>query len=88
VGEEGVARLGQLHPARRPDEELRVEISLETLQAGRQRRLGDEQRVGRAAHGAGARDLDEGLDLGKKHKCSLYRKFKETIWYISEPRLP
>jgi enoyl-CoA hydratase len=71
VGEEGVARLGELHPARRPDEERRAQVGLELFQARGERGLGDEQPVRRPADGSDPRDLDEGLELRQKHRSFL-----------------
>jgi hypothetical protein len=63
VGKEHLARLGQPHAAGRAREELGVELVLQPLQAGRQRRLGHVERVCGAAHVARPCHLDECLDL-------------------------
>ena len=48
-------------------EELGRELLLQPLEPRRQGRLGDEQRVGRAADARRSRDLDETLDLRNLH---------------------
>ena len=80
VREEGIAGLGEFHAARGADEELRAKILLEALQAGGERRLRHEERVGGAADRPRPRDLDERLDLRDQHRSSLYRGSKKTIW--------
>jgi hypothetical protein len=83
VRQEGVTSLGELHPARRPYEERRVELALETLEPRGQGRLREEELVGRPAHVFVARDGDEGLDLAKgSHKQYLSERSKETMGVI------
>ena len=57
------ARVGESHASRRAQEELDAKLALESVKPGGKRRLGDEQRLGSAAHAAPARDLQESLDL-------------------------
>src|SRR6266699_1339592 len=57
------AGIGETHAPRRAQEKLDAQLALEAVQPGRQRRLRDEQRLGRTAHAAAARDLQETLDL-------------------------
>ena len=67
VGEEHLAGLGELHAARGAREELCVELVLQPLEACRQRRLRDVERVCGAAHVARSRHLDERLELREEH---------------------
>jgi hypothetical protein len=81
VRQERLAGLRELHAARRAHEETRTEVLLEPLEARRQRRLGDEERVGGPAYVPRPGDLHEGFDLRQQHdRYSLYRGSKETIW--------
>lgn len=68
VGQEGASGLREPHPAARPDEQRPAELPLQRLEARRQRRLADEQRLRRAADVAPPRDLEEALHLREQHR--------------------
>jgi hypothetical protein len=71
VGQERPAGVREPHPASGTDEKARAELLLEPLQPRRQRGLGDEERLGRAADAPPLGDLDECLQLFQSHRRLL-----------------
>ena len=67
IGQEGAARVRQLHARPRAPEERRAELRLEPLDAGGERRLADVQQLRGASQVALAGDGDEPLDLRVEH---------------------
>jgi hypothetical protein len=62
-GHPRAARLGEPHPAGRPQEELRAQLALQAVEPRCERRLRDEEGLGGAADAAPAGHLEEALDL-------------------------
>ena len=85
VGQERPAGVREPHSASGTDEEARAELLLEPLQPRRQRRLGDEERLGRAADAAPLGDLDECLQLLQSHIDVFYRSNRNNLFeFITE----
>ena len=59
VGEKGVARIREPHPAGSADEELGAEVGLEAFEPRGQRGLGDEESLGGAAYALAPCNLHE-----------------------------
>jgi len=68
VGEERAPCVGQPHPARAAHEELDAQIALECLEPRGQRRLREEERLRGATDVAGARHLDERLEVREEQR--------------------
>src|SRR5919109_303518 len=68
---EGAAGVGQTHPATGAGEERLAHLALQGVEAGRQRGLGDEHRLGGTADVPPAGDFEEPLDLGEQHALAI-----------------
>jgi hypothetical protein len=70
-GAQRCADRGQLDPAGRPDEQLRLQPGLQPLQAAGQRRLADPQPLGRAGDVERLADGEEIVELPVEQRHAL-----------------
>jgi hypothetical protein len=68
IGEEGAARVRELHAASAAHEELDSQLALQGLKSRGERGLREEKSLRGAAHVAGARHFDERLKVGEEHR--------------------
>ena len=76
-------RLGQPHPARQAHQQRHAHFLFQLLELGGQRRLGDEQLLGRAGDAAQLGGGDEVLQVSQFHRSSRgFPIFYEYAFYM------
>jgi hypothetical protein len=73
VWQEDAASVGQAHAAPGPREQVLPELALQRMQAGRQRRLSDAERLSRSRDSSAPNNLDERFDLFDQHAAPRIR---------------